>query len=40
VGKDTVNVFVVEDCKGFRTQEYRNKKRQMKERYGIEIRES
>lgn len=30
---------VVEDVKGYRTKEYRNKKRQMKERYGIEIRE-
>lgn len=30
---------VVEDVKGYRTREYRNKKRQMKERHGIEIRE-
>ena len=33
-------IFVVEDCKGFRTQEYKNKKRQMREKYGIIIKES
>lgn len=31
--------IVVEDVKGYRTREYKNKKRQMKEKYGIEIRE-
>ena len=32
--------YVVEDCKGFRTQEYKNKRRQMREKYGIIIKES
>lgn len=31
---------VVEDCKGFRTPEYRLKKKLMLERYGIQIRET
>jgi len=32
--------FVVEDCKGFRTQEYKLKKKLMKECLGIEIMET
>ena len=30
---------VVEDVKGYRTREYLRKRKQMKEKYGIEIRE-
>lgn len=33
-------VSVVEDCKGFRTDEYKKKKNLMKRIYGIEIRET
>lgn len=31
---------VVEDCKGFRTREYKKKRRLMKKIYGIEIKET
>lgn len=32
-------VYIVEDTKGFKTAEYKRKKKQMFQRYGIEIRE-
>lgn len=32
--------FIVEDCKGFRTKEYKLKKRLFEERYHISIRET
>ena len=32
--------FIVEDCKGFRTKEYKLKKKLMKECLGIEIKET
>lgn len=31
---------IVEDCKGFRTAEYKKKRRLMKKVYGIEIKET
>lgn len=34
------NEFVIEDCKGFRTNVYRKKQRLMKKIYGIEIKET
>lgn len=37
---DRVWVSVVEDCKGFRTAEYRWKKRHFRAQYGIDIRET
>lgn len=33
------NVEIVEDTKGFKTAEYRKKKKQLKQRYGIDIHE-
>ena len=32
--------FIVEDCKGFKTQVYKMKKKAMFERYGIKIKET
>lgn len=37
---DGVLVTVVEDSKGFKTPIYRRNRRQMKEQYGVEIKES
>jgi hypothetical protein len=33
-------ITVIEDSKGFKTPEYRLKKKLVKEKYGVEIRES
>jgi hypothetical protein len=36
---NTDGVEIVEDAKGFRTPEYRRKKKAMREQHGVEIRE-
>jgi len=40
IKEDSIPIFIVEDCKGFRTTEYKRKKRLLEKIHGIVIKET